>query len=329
MEENGQDLPVHQSECCVMKYTVPFLMICVFGFVSGCSRDSSPTSFGKTNQAASRIQATLTQITTDPGREFAPSLSPDGRWIAFYSRKAGNDDIWLTTPRGDTLIQVTYMPHNEINPRWSPDGKLLAYVSYHGQNRGDIMVLSPFGGETSQLTFTGSGIREIPSWSPSGDRIAYSSFESGNWDIWVVGLNGPTPRRLTMSASSDLAPSWSPDGRNIAFASDRSGNPDIWEVPVSGTPATQITFSESADDFPSFSPDGKYVAFSSTRANKNGSSDIWLYSLDTGKLHRLTDDAGDDIHPSWSSDGKKIVFSSNRSGSYDIWMLDLVIGNDK
>ena len=54
-------------------------------------------------------------------------------------------------------------------------------------------------------------------------QIAFSSNREGNYEIYVMDINGKNPRRLTKNRHADLHPSWSPDGKHLVFSSKRDG----------------------------------------------------------------------------------------------------------
>ncbi len=57
---------------------------------------------------------------------------------------------------------------------------------------------------------------------------------SGNQDLYVVGAQGGTPRRLTTDPHVDALPRWSADGATVFFTSDRSGNWQVYSAPAAG-----------------------------------------------------------------------------------------------
>ena len=61
--------------------------------------------------------------------EYAPSWSPDGRWIAFSSwQDADRGQVWKTTVDGATLQQLTIEAGEYFHTAWSPDGHWIAVV---------------------------------------------------------------------------------------------------------------------------------------------------------------------------------------------------------
>ena len=73
------------------------------------------------------------RVTTHPQDDWGPSWSPDGRWLAFASKRSSNNrngDIWIIAAAGGTPIQLTHTPeHTDFMPRWSPDGKRMTFIS--------------------------------------------------------------------------------------------------------------------------------------------------------------------------------------------------------
>ena len=173
-------------------------------------------------------------------------------------------------------------------------------------------------------------------------RIAFASDRDGNWEIYVMDVNGGNPRNLTNDPSDDRDPSWSPDGKHIVFFSNRDGHvidgrptSEIYVMDADGGNPQNLTNDRNDDRFPSWSPDGKRIAFVSDRDGAPRYFDIYVMDADGGNLQRLTSDPRDDRNPSWSPDGERIVFGARREGhfetkfavTYEIYVMDADGGN--
>ena len=103
-------------------------------------------------------------------------------------------------------------------------------------------------GETPRKVVDGSSV--IPTDTKAG-LVAYHSRESGNWEAYVMGLDGGGVVNISNSpSSSDGLPTISSDGQWVAFASDREGNWTVYVAPSSGGIGTKIF------DFPKGNPWG-------------------------------------------------------------------------
>ena len=84
-------------------------------------------------------------------------------------------------------------------------------------------------------------------------------------DLWVVGLDGGTARRLTTSIGQERWPHLSPDGSLVAFSGEYDGNVDVYVIPVEGGEPTRLTWHPGRDSVRGWTPDGKRVVFASGR----------------------------------------------------------------
>ncbi len=74
-----------------------------------------------------------------------------------------------------------------------------------------------------------------------GDLIAFTSQRDGNFEAYIMDLNGEGVRNLSNSPdSTEGLPTISPDGNWVAFVSDRGGQWAVWVVPVVGGPAQKL-----------------------------------------------------------------------------------------
>jgi Tol biopolymer transport system component len=111
-----------------------------------------------------------------------PSVSPDGKWIAFAGQKnAGQqydqtkNSIWLVDDLGRLRTLESSAPQGRA-PTWSPDGEWLTFESDRGSVSGQyaIFLINRDGTGLTQLTDRGLGANH-PVWSPDGRQLAFSA----------------------------------------------------------------------------------------------------------------------------------------------------------
>jgi eukaryotic-like serine/threonine-protein kinase len=258
----------------------------------------------------------VVQVTSHPGIEWFPSLSPDGKWVVYAGSSDGRRRIFLQGVGGLKPVNLTEdSTGDDDQPAFSPDGEQIAFRS--SREGGGIFVMGRTGEAVRRVTREG----HRPSWSPDGTQLAYTT-ESvdlnpqnaiGRSELWVVSASGAEPRRV-LDADAVLA-AWSPDGRRIAYTRRMSApfRIDICTVPVSGGTPELITDDAFTDWSPAWSPDGLFLYFASDRG---GAMNLWRIAIDpgTGKAsgdpEPVTVPAPFLAHPSISADGTSIAYTS-------------------
>lgn len=109
-----------------------------------------------------------------------------------------------------------------------------------------------------------------PALSPNGRLVAFTVTtpdvvkNTKPEQIYVVGMEGGTPRQLTQDGTVNERPRWSPDSRQIYFVSNRGGSSQIWVMDTDGRNARQITHFSTEASGELVSPDGKKLVFQSS-----------------------------------------------------------------
>ncbi|HEX9974201.1 MAG TPA: tetratricopeptide repeat protein, partial [bacterium] len=273
-----------------MRRQIFFLVILIYLLDSPVSllRSQTPdeATLRASPQEAYDVSRVYRQVTTHPDIDSYPAISPDGRWLAFSSRRSGNMDIWIKPIQGGSAIQVTSHRTDDIMPAWSPDGEQLVYVSYQDDAAGDIWIVS---------------LRK------RGDEFAVK----GN------------PAKLTDYLGQDISPAFSPDGRFIAFASNRDGRQNVYVLQLSNNKIFQIT--KTGGLSPTWSPDGKRIAFVATAENQSHFGQIFYARLSfkskipqVAEIVQLTRSQSKEAFPSWNPLKNEIVFNRyNRDTNLD------------
>src|SRR5687768_16103068 len=143
--------------------------------------------------ALSTLPATLGRpaAAPDPRPSLAePSLSPDGRELAFVS----GGDVWTAPSEGGEARLLVSHAATESRPLYSPDGRRLAFVSTRTGN-GDLYVLDFASGELKRLTFEDAA-EQLDAWSYDGKWLYFSSTArdvGGSNDVYRVAATGGTP----------------------------------------------------------------------------------------------------------------------------------------
>jgi Tol biopolymer transport system component len=244
-------------------------------------------------------------VTNFAGVEAGPSLSPDGRSVAFVSNRDGQWDIYVGLVTGGSLIRITNDPNVETRPRWSPDGANLLFARLNDLGNSDVWVVPALGGVARRIVLNGLH----PAWSPDGRTIAYSS----GGVLWTCEASGANPRAVTAPELSiaHYQPAFSHDGRSLAFVRRREGPYSELSVADLRTGATKALTSDNALALsPVWSPDDRFIYFTSSRG---GTLNIWKTSVVPGVPEQITAGRGDDTDIDLSADGKRLVFSTYRA----------------
>ena len=154
-----------------------------------------------------------------------------------------------------------------------------------------------------------------PSLSPDGSRIAFSRVVGGNWDVWLIDMQGAVSK-FTSALSLDWNPVWSPNGRQIFYQSDSN----IHSRSVTDGTPEQALLSERRSIYPSeVSPDGNVLLY--TRDLGSSSTDIWYVSLGADRTpHPFVQTAFQERDGQFSPDGKWVAYQSNEAGHFEIYL---------
>jgi Tol biopolymer transport system component/DNA-binding winged helix-turn-helix (wHTH) protein len=126
-----------------------------------------------------------------------PSYSPDGKKIAFESKRMGYSDIWMCDSDGSNCSQLTALHGQTGTARWSPNGRYISFESV-AQDYYQVGVVEVPDGTPHMLT-TFPGVNNgAPNWSRDGEWIYfYSSHDPGAYQLWKMPFNGGSPVRVT------------------------------------------------------------------------------------------------------------------------------------
>jgi Tol biopolymer transport system component len=292
----------------------------------------------------------LKQLTFNKATDAMPTLSPDGRKIAYISL-----GVQTSNPEGDQEVYVMNaldgtgkknLSNNNVEvedslPSFSPDSQKIAYQTSGAQTSnpegdGEVYAMKSDGTGKKNLSNNGGGVSDgNPLFSPGGQKIAYTSQgqqisnPEGDQEIYAMNAtDGTGQRNLSNNGSNvyDYLPVFSPDGQKIAYVSSgtQTSNPEgDGEVYVmnalDGAAKKNLSNNGSGayESSPVFTPGGQKIAYEShgpQTSNPEGDYEIYaMNALDgTGKRNLSNNGASaNDLEPDFSPDGQKIAYKSN------------------
>ena len=189
-----------------------------------------------------RRRPEVVRLIRDAAASREPSVSPDGRLLAYSSDQAGNFDIWVRRLDSGDALQITRHEATDSEPDISPDGTQLVFRSE--RDGGGIYVVSTFGGKERLLIPGGRS----PRFSPDGRSVAYwsGSLYFPTAQTFVVPVQGGTPRRVGSDVADARNPLWAPDGNTVLVQTQRpEANHDFNIASVNGSPARPTGWTEA------------------------------------------------------------------------------------
>ena len=226
-----------------------------------------------------------------------PSLSPDGRWLAFLSeRDLFGIDLFVADARtGESVRRLTDTAADpsvsglqfvDAASAWDRASQRLAMAAVKAGRPAIAIFGWPDGARQRDVV-----VRELDeitglTWSPDGRSMAFSGLTGGMADLFVYDLEHSSLRRLTHDIFADLQPAWSPDGRRLAFVTDR------------------------------FTTDrGTLTA---------GAYRLALIDVDNAAIEQVTAFAtGKHLNPQWSADSGSLYFVSDHDGISNLYRVEL------
>lgn len=220
---------------------------------------------------------------------------------------------------------------------FSLDGSTVAFSHYVGEGAADqtkveIFVMNADGSGLTQVTHD-DAYNAFPSWSPDGTEIVYTSYRGDEYipgclattlcpgDLYVIGVDGTSERRLTNDPDDESMPSWSPDGETIVFQGAASGSPGTLRViDADGTGQSELIAGPGGWALnPEWSPDGSQILFLGGTAQETVG--VWVVSAEGTDLHQVADiNAG--LPAVWSPNGEEIAFANLVSGESQLWVAN-------
>ena len=229
-------------------------------------------------------------LTSYPGSEFSPAVSPDGKRVAFSWQREGEDaaDIYTLELGATEPAQLTNTLQHETSAAWSPDGASIAFV---------------------RTTLGGGGVL----W---GGRSALAVMPAVGGPARVI--NGVRPAMLIESVRPSLRVVWAPNGRALIVGHQEQPDSPFHLVRVSldsgeietlttGGPEGSRTYD------PALSPDGRTLAF----VGRSGTSGLFTAAIaSAGTIASEPQPAGRDLEgwewcPAWTANGEELIFAAS------------------
>ena len=286
----------------------------------------------------------LHRPTTGSSVNIAPSLSPDGRRIAFLSTRALDLELHLADGETgeviDRLVRAEADPHFESlsfiesSVAWSPDGRQFAFGVFARGQRSIALYDLERRRVVRRLELPGIDDMRHPAFFPDGRSIVFSAITGTASDLFRVDLTTGEVTRLTDDPYTAIQPAVSPDGRRIAFVTDRGPGTDMDRLAFAELRIALLDVATGEIDVlplfergkhidPHFSSDGASLYFI---AEPDGVPDVFRYDLTSGRLERLTSaETGVSgitaTSPALTVADGVLAFSVIEDGSYNVYRM--------
>jgi tricorn protease len=226
---------------------------------------------------------TAERLTSAPGQDMFPRVSPDGKWIAYTEASRAGTDVWVIPATGGAARRLTFYPTTEAGTggrhgpdnmvvTWTPDSKYVVYLTKRDQWNSWIqnMYKVPVDGGAPSPMPIDSAVG-LATFGPDGHTIAYNRIFRNfrTWKRYNGGLaqqvftydfNTRALNQITNWSGTNTSPMWY--GRKIYYLSDQDSHrrANIWVYDQDTKQTREIThFTDYDIDFPALGGDA--IAF--------------------------------------------------------------------
>jgi len=171
---------------------------------------------------------TARPITSEPGNERDPDISPDGKYVAYAAQSPSRTTrILVRLIDGGEPHTITSATSDEWSPAWSPDGARIAFLRGDPADSATLVLMSALGGDERTLATVRPHARRrtlfighLLAWTPDGRHLVVSDQASagkGSLILIATDTGERTPLTSAADATFDVEPSFSADGTLLLF----------------------------------------------------------------------------------------------------------------
>ena len=283
------------------------------------------------------------QLTGGSGKNSGPKWSPDGKLIAFTSKRNADEipQVYVIAPTGGEARKLSNLPTAPSGLKWSADSKTVYCIGWtwpdslsdddHKKREKELK-----DGKRKGVVIDDAVYRYWDHWLYDGKRPTVYAIDAttGKHNNLLAGTGKFLPPNEPSANDYDV----SPDGKELCFVAESAKDPgtdfnlDLYtrDLTARGTPRTKniTTDNEASDTNPVYSPDGKSIAFlrQTTKFFYADKQRLMVMEKD-GKPRELTADldrtAG---NPKWVPDGERIAFEAEDAGYVRIFFASVKDG---
>ncbi len=281
------------------------------------------------------------------GRNTAPSWSPDGRYLAYFSQRGSEHSEgtpWTLVIRSVAggaereIVLGMLLYDDPYRPRWSPDGSSVVVTAFFDEQ--GLQGFYRIDLQTEEVTPlvqvpVGEGIEEL-AWAPDGKTVYYDRHASDERTRCTLVARDLETGTVTELARAD--PPWginyvalSPDGRTLAFLTTEEaslGEPfsSLIKVMPAGDGEQRELFRAKDQEFVSggaglvWTPDGEHLIFITGRPDRD-ERELWKISVREGAPVKLGNIPERPKHLSLHPDGRRLAYAAGQSEA-EVWVME-------
>lgn len=227
----------------------------------------------------------VTRLTNYRSITLSPSLSPNGKYLAYTSYKEGRPNLFVSDFDKKNQIFVDRSEGMKIGTAWLNNSTL---VYSHTSGKRSTIYAFDVSSRGKKVLLQRDGILTSPSVAPDGSRLIFVSDMYGTPQIFSKTLPSGEVKRLTYHGNYNSAPAFSPKGDLVAFVAKVSGGFEVCTMNPDGSNQRVLTSDGSVNDSPQFSPCGRYIIYTSLKGGVN-KVNVMLFNGENKRTLRFTD----------------------------------------